>query len=231
MIGTIKKLFSGVLSFLFGLVGGKKSEKIAPSKPKAKKSKGYFMELNEDDDNLLANGTQAVKAELNKAADKTKEAVGDAVDKTKELVAAATKPVTSQLDKAKTEVASSKPASSVSQSAKSVSQSAKSKVESAKAKVESASPSKTNTNNQAAKTEATANNAAAKVELVQTAEGVKVEPAKQNKASVAKANTQTTTETTFAPKYLIPTNTNGRRRPGPNMSTFLDMARQVKTLG
>ncbi|MBW4578502.1 MAG: hypothetical protein KME42_02890 [Tildeniella nuda ZEHNDER 1965/U140] len=38
------------------------------------------------------------------------------------------------------------------------------------------------------------------------------------------------TVTTFAPKYLAPTgNSNGRRRPGANMSSFLDMARQVKT--
>ncbi|MBD2445633.1 hypothetical protein H6G76_00405 [Nostoc sp. FACHB-152] len=37
------------------------------------------------------------------------------------------------------------------------------------------------------------------------------------------------TETTFAPKYLVPSATNGRRRPGANMSSFLDMASQVKT--
>ncbi len=36
-------------------------------------------------------------------------------------------------------------------------------------------------------------------------------------------------ETTFAPDYLVPTSSNGRRRPGANMSSFLDMARQVKT--
>ncbi|MFM5891723.1 MAG: hypothetical protein ACKPFD_05530 [Dolichospermum sp.] len=36
------------------------------------------------------------------------------------------------------------------------------------------------------------------------------------------------TETNFATKYLIPKNT-PRRRPGVNMSGFLDMARQVKT--
>lgn len=230
MIDSIKKLFSGILSFLFGLIGGKKSEGIAASKSKAKKSKGYFMELNEDDDNLLANGTQAVKAELNKAADKTKEAVGEAVGKTKELVATATKPVTKQLDKAKTELASSEPAKAV-ESTKAKVESTKAKVEPRQAKVEPRQASKTNTNNQPAKTEATANNPAAKVELVQTAEGVKAEPAKQSKASAAKANTQTPTETTFAPKYLVPTSTNGRRRPGPNMSTFLDMARQVKSPG
>lgn len=218
MIGFIKKLFTGVLSFLFGLIGGRKSEGIAASNSKPKKSKGFFMELNEDDENPQANGTQAVKAELNKAADKTKEAVGQAVGKTKELVSVATKSGSS-------DAKASNPTSS-----------------DAKPKVESRQASKTTTNNQAvkteatannqpAKTEATANNSAGKVELVQTAEGVKAEPAKQTKASVAKANTQTTTETTFAPKYLVPTSTNGRRRPGPNMNTFLDMARQVKTPG
>jgi hypothetical protein len=51
----------------------------------------------------------------------------------------------------------------------------------------------------------------------------KVEPVKPVKIAVP-------TETNFATKYLIPTN-NPRRRPGANMSTFLDMARQVKTPG
>jgi hypothetical protein len=38
------------------------------------------------------------------------------------------------------------------------------------------------------------------------------------------------TETNFATKYLIPTaaNSNGRRRPGANMGSFLDMAKEVK---
>lgn len=206
MIGFIKKLFSGILSFLFGLFAGRKSEqKLAPSNAKGKKSKGYFMELNEDDEKQSVNGTQSVKAELNKA-----------VDKTKELVAA-TKPAASQS------------AASASQPVKV--ESVKSKSESPKAKPEPAKATKTTANNQPAKTEATANNPAAKVELVQTAEGVKAEPAKSTKASAA-ANTQTQTETTFAPKYLAPSaSSNGRRRPGPNMNTFLDMARQVKTPG
>ncbi|HCQ22595.1 MAG: hypothetical protein AN481_06900 [Aphanizomenon flos-aquae LD13] len=38
------------------------------------------------------------------------------------------------------------------------------------------------------------------------------------------------TETNFATKYLIPTNT-PRRRPGVNMNVFLDMANQAKTPG
>ena len=200
MIGFIKKLFSGILSFLVGLFAGKKSEsKLAASSAKGKKSKGYFMELNEDQQQPV-NGIQPVKAELNKA-----------VDKTKELVAAATKSVGSEPAKAKAEPA-------------------KAKAEPAKAKTEPVKASVATANNQPAKTEATANNPAAKVELVQTAEGVKAEPAKPTKASAASAKTQT--ETTFAPKYLAPSaSTNGRRRPGPNMNTFLDMARQVKTPG
>ncbi|MBD2436537.1 hypothetical protein H6G69_06925 [Nostoc sp. FACHB-110] len=58
----------------------------------------------------------------------------------------------------------------------------------------------------------------------------KVEPAEPAKAPAAVAAVKKEpTETTFAPKYLIPTSTNGRRRPGANMSSFLDMASQVKT--
>ena len=71
----------------------------------------------------------------------------------------------------------------------------------------------------------------ADVQLVQTAEGLKVEPGKNAKAAAAKVLKEQPTETTFAPKYLAPstTSSNGRRRPGANMSAYLDMARQIKT--
>ncbi|KST62955.1 hypothetical protein [Mastigocoleus testarum] len=36
-------------------------------------------------------------------------------------------------------------------------------------------------------------------------------------------------ETNFSTKYLMPNSTNGRRRPGANMNSFLEMARTVKT--
>ncbi|KAB8335461.1 hypothetical protein SD80_003870 [Scytonema tolypothrichoides VB-61278] len=66
------------------------------------------------------------------------------------------------------------------------------------------------------------------VQLVQTAVGVKPEPVKSEKAKAIIQKEPT--ETTFAPKYLaVPNTTNGRRRPGANMSSFLDMATQVKT--
>ncbi|MBW4454265.1 MAG: hypothetical protein KME55_17025 [Nostoc indistinguendum CM1-VF10] len=73
----------------------------------------------------------------------------------------------------------------------------------------------------------------ADVTLVQTAEGLKVEPGKKAKAAAAKVLKEEPKETTFAPKYLAPsaTSSNGRRRPGANMSAYLDMARQVKTPG
>ncbi|MEH2114920.1 hypothetical protein [Nostoc sp.] len=83
----------------------------------------------------------------------------------------------------------------------------------------------------AAKAKSAKNSKAADVQLVQTAEGLKVEPAKNAKAAAAKIIKEQPTETTFAPKYLAPstTSSNGRRRPGANMSAYLELARQVKT--
>lgn len=58
----------------------------------------------------------------------------------------------------------------------------------------------------------------------------KTEPKHAVAATNAALNLPQPTVTTFAPKYLAPTGSlNGRRRPGANMSSFLDMARQVKT--
>jgi len=65
--------------------------------------------------------------------------------------------------------------------------------------------------------------ATAKTELVQTATSVKVEPVKPTVP-------QEPVETTFAPKYLAPNgSSNGRRRPGANMGSYMDMARDVKS--
>lgn len=69
---------------------------------------------------------------------------------------------------------------------------------------------------------ATTNGSAPKAEPVKVAEP----------AATAKAlNLPQPTVTNFATDYLITTSNNGRRRPGANMSSFLDMARQVKTPG
>ncbi|MEH2120451.1 hypothetical protein [Nostoc sp.] len=84
-----------------------------------------------------------------------------------------------------------------------------------------------------AKAKSAKNPKQADVTLVQTAEGLKVEPGKNAKAAAAKVLKEEPKETTFAPKYLAPsaTSSNGRRRPGANMSAYLDMARQVKKPG
>jgi hypothetical protein len=67
------------------------------------------------------------------------------------------------------------------------------------------------------------------VELVQTAKGVKAQKVQKEKTLTPSATqSQPKKETTFAPEYLTPTNSNGRRRPGANMTSFLDMAREVK---
>ena len=70
----------------------------------------------------------------------------------------------------------------------------------------------------------------------------KVEPSKNGKAPEAKPALAVTAavsdgikaptgETTFAPQYLVPSasGSNGRRRPGANMTSFLDMAGKMKT--
>ncbi|MBW4468775.1 MAG: hypothetical protein KME45_00020 [Stenomitos rutilans HA7619-LM2] len=77
-----------------------------------------------------------------------------------------------------------------------------------------------------AKVEAAKPKQAAKAKAAATAEKAEPKPA----AAKAALNLPQPTVTTFAPKYLAPTSSsNGRRRPGANMSSFLDMARQVKT--
>ncbi|MBW4669255.1 MAG: hypothetical protein KME60_17995 [Cyanomargarita calcarea GSE-NOS-MK-12-04C] len=74
----------------------------------------------------------------------------------------------------------------------------------------------------AAKVESAQNGKVAKPEAP-IAEPVKATP-------MASVKPTTPVEATFAPKYLSPgANSNGRRRPGANMSSFLEMARQVKT--
>jgi hypothetical protein len=61
------------------------------------------------------------------------------------------------------------------------------------------------------------------------AKPIKSEPVKAPVASTnAKIATPAPILTTFAPSYLMPTPTTNRRLPGPNMDSFLNMARQVK---
>ena len=56
------------------------------------------------------------------------------------------------------------------------------------------------------------------------------EPAPAPAAATPKENGQPQSSQTFAPNFLLTiSSSNGRRRPGANMSPYLDIARQVKT--
>jgi hypothetical protein len=171
MLGFIKKIFSGIVSFLLGLLNSKKSLQ----------GNGYFLELEEK---------ETPKKESKPVAQPPAPATNGAKAKAPE-------PVATKAVKAPAATVASAPASS------------------------QAAP----TNNQPVKAE--------QVELVQTAKGLKAEPAKPAKPAKASAdsNGKAAETSTFAPKYLIPSASNSRRRPGANMSSFLDMARQVKTPG
>lgn len=75
--------------------------------------------------------------------------------------------------------------------------------------------------------EAAAAAKAAKIEAAKAARAA--EEQKQVAKPAVAAKPQEPTPTTFADKYLMPNGSNGRRRPGANMSSYLDLARQVKT--
>ncbi|BAZ65747.1 MAG: hypothetical protein KME28_23300 [Pelatocladus maniniholoensis HA4357-MV3] len=175
--------------------------------PGKKKGNGYYLELKEEAENTPP--IAAAKA----AADKVATAAKSAVDKVAEMTQSEADKAVAETNNGATK--SPVPVAAAPETSNGASNGAKEvKKPSRKTSVKSAKKAKTE-----AKPEP------AKVELVQTAEGVTVEP-KEDKAPALKAQP---TETTFAPKYLIPTNTNGRRRPGANMNSFLEMARQVKT--
>jgi hypothetical protein len=74
---------------------------------------------------------------------------------------------------------------------------------------------------------------AVKAATAKASKNGKAPKAEPVKAEPAIASTKTPTETTFAPQYVAASvaSSNGRRRPGANMSAYLDLARQVKTPG
>ncbi len=172
MFGFIKKLFGGITAFLGGIFGGKKSQGDTSSAPKAKKGKGYFMEL--DDADSLKSQVEA----------KIPEPVKAAVGTVKGAIGAGDAPKAEPKPEAK-------------------------KPEPVKAT--------------AKKSEAP------KQEVPSKNETVKVQAQANPPAPATNGKVESQDELTFAPKYLMPTASNGRRRPGPSMNTFRDMARQVKT--
>ncbi|WP_343217859.1 hypothetical protein [Halotia branconii] len=175
---------------------------LLPGKKKGK-SNGYYLELDEAKE-VAKDTAKEVASNAQKFADTVAANAQKAADT-----------VTSTAKKAVETVTSDAPESSAPASLNGT------KTAATKAK------SKTKTKAKTAKKEAKS----ADVEMVQTAEGLKVQPGKKEKAAAAKVVKEQPKETTFAPKYLAPsaTNSNGRRRPGANMSAYLDMARQVKT--
>lgn len=169
--------------------------------PGKKKSNGYFLELDE-------------------AKDAAKDAAKEVASNAKKVAETVTSTVTSNAKKVAETISSEAPTPSKPDSLNGTkTAAAKSKAKEKPAKEKSA------------KEKSAKNPKPADVQLVQTAEGLKVEPGKKEKAAAAKVLKEQPTETTFAPKYLAPstTSTNGRRRPGANMSAYLDMARQIRT--
>lgn len=182
MFGFIKNFFNAIIGFITGFFGSKKSQdnQLQPAKPK--KGGGYYMQLEESEN-------QEPKAAAKSTASKS-----DA-------------PEPSTKAKPQPAAAKAEPAP---------------KAEPVAAKAEPA-PTK------AEKTPETAPNPqTVRVELVQGAEGLKAEPVKQPVTTAA--NNGKPASKTFATDYLIQPSTSApRRRPGANMSSYLDMARQVKT--
>lgn len=177
MFGFIKKLFGGIFAFLGGLLGGKKAQDDTESTPKiapkAKKSNGFYLELDE-----TGNTKSEVKALISEPAKAVTAVVAAAVEPVKAAVATME----------------------------------------ATAKVEAAKPEK---KAKAAK--------AAKAKAPESANGKVQVEAQPNPP--AQTNGKVSEQVTFAPNYLMPTPSNSRRRPGPSMNMFRDMARQAKTPG
>ena len=99
-----------------------------------------------------------------------------------------------------------------------------SKQEPAKAEPTKAEPAKA----EPAKAESA--KAVVKSKQIKTPAAAEPKPTPKPVAAYAALNLPQPTVTTFAPKYLAANgSSNGRRRPGANMSSFLDMARQIKT--
>ncbi|MBF2009421.1 MAG: hypothetical protein IGS49_29345 [Chlorogloeopsis fritschii C42_A2020_084] len=177
--------------------------------PGKKKNNGYYLELKEEAETAVEKVSDAAKAAAEKVSDAAKAAAEKVATTTKadaEKAVASKGATTTKADAGKAVASKGAATANGKKPAQSV----------------AAAPEAKNGVKSPAKP--------AQVELVQTAEGVTVEP-KSEKASAAAAKVVKSQpkETTFAPKYLVPNSTNGRRRPGANMNSFLEMARQVKT--
>lgn len=88
------------------------------------------------------------------------------------------------------------------------------------------------TNGKMSRKDAAAAAKAAKIEAqkaAKEAEAASSDPAQLIAKATAKKQPVAPVENNFATKYLMTPSGNGRRRPGANMNSYLEMARQVKT--
>jgi hypothetical protein len=187
MFGFIKKLFSGIAAFFGGLFGGKKSQDDTSKALKPKKSKGFYLELDEIENAKVA--IQENIAEPLKAAAGT---IAQKLEPAKETVGVAI------ADRLKAEPAPE----------------AKKSAPEAKKSAPEAKKSKSN-----------------KIAVPSKNEQVQVEAQPNPPAPSTNGKVDPQAEQTFAPNYLMPTASQSRRRPGPSLDMFRDMARQVKTPG
>ena len=235
MIGFIKNLFSGVLSFFTGLFDGKKSQDQPSST-----SMNKLAEATSSSAEKLKEATSSSAEKLKEATAQTSSGISSSITGLFNGKKSQAQPSTTSTQKPAAATAKNRKRSGYfmeieeTEETKPVNDNKAAKVAIAKTSepVAAAKPAKA----EPAKTPdlAAVSAQAAKVELVQTAEGLKAEPAKKPASSspAASTNGQNQTETTFAPKYLIPSaSSTSRRRPGPNMNPFLDMARQIKNPG
>lgn len=216
MIGFFKNIFNKILSFFIGLLGGSKSQEDKPSIASSAQK--------------LAEATTSSAQKLAEATAKTGSGIGSLTGSVngekqgkpngKAATAKNRKRSGYFMELDETEEVSS----NGSQPAK-LEPAVKTPVAKAEPVVKTSA-----TKSEPAKTPEPKAPQAPQIELVQTTKGLKAEPVKP--APATSANGQNQTETTFAPKYLNPSlSSSRRRRPGPNMNNFLDMARQVKNSG
>lgn len=213
MFGFIKKLLGGIAAFFGGIFRSKKSEENeAGAALPRKKSGGYYMEIDESKDTKPdaeknQKKPESVKALASEGVQKIQSATAELSELPKAALATIAAP--SSDDKSDDKKDSSKP----QESSKSVAAASK------KTSRKASKPQETSESKEAQRPP---------VELIQTAEGVEAVPA-EKPATPINGKVQSQPDTTFAPKYLNPiSSSNSRRRPGPSMSNFMDMARQVK---
>ncbi|MBP5974098.1 hypothetical protein HW132_15445 [Brasilonema sp. CT11] len=226
MMGFIKNLINGIVNFFKGLFAGNKN--------------GYFLELDEAAEatkEAVSKAQEAVGSVVSKAQEavepvtsKAQEAVGSVVAKAQEAV----EPLTSKPQQT-VKLGGPKAQEAVKPGGPKAQEAVKPPAPKAQEAVKPGAPKAKKTPKPAPKQADTNNgtkDAAAQgrpnVQLTQGSVGAKPEPVNSQKAKAIIQKEPA--ETTFAPKYLaVPNTSNGRRRPGANMSSFLDMANQVKT--